>query len=666
MSCLIAAVVAAEDPFAKAEAVWERDINRPPLLFRLRAMRAIAKTGDPRAIRLLAARYQKPRLPKDHERYQLARVAGDYLKKPEHAQGLWAWASRHKHDEDSWLWFNAMGAEARNRDVKRLTDLVQGKGNVFVRAATLEALGAAGSDHALDMIPGLLSHTLLAESCAGVLYARRSTLGSKRFRAAAEPVIELLSNDGVPDRTKLTIARRLAGVFGVETVSLNPLYWKQLLYYQDVKDLKGPTRAARPNFFGIEGTGKRIAYVIDMSDSMTKELTPVEKAAAEDALRLDLDWGRIRSRFDLARACLVASLGTLTPDVSYVLIGFGKKARMLRSTKGLVKATRNTVAGSIRELRGIKPGKRPAGRAFGTLWGETNLHAAMLLAYRLRGRKVDKSPEHVRNFRTGIDTMFILSDGAPTDDDYGAIDKFGGGTVTTDRETKEKAKRGAGSAFYMGPYRSTDSLLRELDRLNLFRKVEVHCIAMGEASSELLRRLAERGLGRYRSMGRLSTDGFVRGWWIIGPFDAKKKETWADEEFPEKGIELKKEHAFDKRKARWKRVRANRKGYVNLDSKFRPRTNVAAYAFAEIYVGAAQRATLHAGSDDGMRVWLNGKLVHSVLEKRKHKVSTDQVPVQLEAGVNRLLVKVCELNGAWGFSVRINDAQQNALSFVLR
>jgi hypothetical protein len=664
---LLCAAAAAQDDFKKAKAVWDKNINRPPLNFRLTGMRAMARTRDPRALRLLAGRYAKPRLPKDHERYLLARLGGEFFTRPADIDGLRAWRTRHRKDEDGWLWYNALRAEAASADVSRVVKLARGKGNVFLRAAALEALARAGREESLRLIPGLTTHPVLAESCAAVLRRRREALATPAFRDAALSVIALLEDKAADRHTQLVIARQLAQVFRVKTVALHPAYWRQQLGYQEVKDLKGPTRAGRPQFFGIEGTGERVVYLVDMSDSMTTPFTGVERAAARAALPgLDLEWTKLRSRFDLARACLKLSLWQLPPDATYMIVGFGKKAKLFRSTKGLVKATRAHIDASVRELDGIRPGPRPPDRAYGTLWGATNLHGALLKAFQVRGRKLVRRSEHVNGFRDGADTIFVLSDGQPTEDDFAANDKFKGGTVTKDTETGEKGQGGAGTVRYYGPYRNRKNLLGDLARLNLFRKVEVHCIAMGEASSNLLRRMADLGLGRYRSMGRRAREGRIDAWWIIGPFDAPDLKSWADAEFPEQGIDLDREHEFDKRRARWKHVHANQKGIVDFNWQFFPRDMVAAYAYAEIFMDPACDAVLRVGSNDGVRCWVNGALVHSNLVTRNHEADEDQVAVRLERGVNRLLVKVCDVKGSWLFSVRLTTTAGAPLRFVNR
>jgi pimeloyl-ACP methyl ester carboxylesterase len=95
---------------------------------------------------------------------------------------------------------------------------------------------------------------------------------------------------------------------------------------------------------------------------------------------------------------------------------------------------------------------------------------------------------------------------------------------------------------------------------------------------------------------------------------------------------------------------------VNLRKLLSPATRTAAYAFARIVVPTARAARLLLGSDDGVRAWLNGALVRERLVKRGHDPDNELVPVELRAGVNRLLLKIDQTGGGWAFSARIVDA----------
>lgn len=67
-------------------------------------------------------------------------------------------------------------------------------------------------------------------------------------------------------------------------------------------------------------------------------------------------------------------------------------------------------------------------------------------------------------------------------------------------------------------------------------------------------------------------------------------------------------------------------------------------------------AVLHLGSDDGVKVWLNGRLVHSHLVFRPVRAGEDTVRIMLRQGPNELLLKVVQGYGGWGFACSLTDA----------
>ena len=102
----------------------------------------------------------------------------------------------------------------------------------------------------------------------------------------------------------------------------------------------------------------------------------------------------------------------------------------------------------------------------------------------------------------GADTIFLLSDGAPSWDDFGIKDKdYGEGRVVSDFEYRKPAPRTA-RLEYHGPYVRLHWLEEDVRRMNVFRKVQVHCIGIGEANIPLLRRIAEDSMGEVYLFGK--------------------------------------------------------------------------------------------------------------------------------------------------------------------
>ena len=65
-----------------------------------------------------------------------------------------------------------------------------------------------------------------------------------------------------------------------------------------------------------------------------------------------------------------------------------------------------------------------------------------------------------------------------------------------------------------------------------------------------------------------------------------------------------------------------------------------------------------AGSDDSLRIWLNGVLIRSIPKTREATPDEDRIEgdrVALRPGENRLLVEVSQRTGEWGLYLRLED-----------
>jgi hypothetical protein len=324
------------------------------------------------------------------------------------------------------------------------------------------------------------------------------------------------------------LARCFARIFKSNKIYLeSSAPWRQMLQAEDARTVKIDPRYApqkRPTFVGIEATGKRIVYVIDMSDSMLTPLTareqkilrgPVsgtrkgkkkkeEKDKSPLLAEKDLDWKKIKNRFDAAREYLIISLRSLEPDMHYAVIGFGEQADFFRSTPGLVAASKGAVNNTISELRAYRAGPKGDNRPHGTLKGTTNMHGGLRRAFMLRGKGLAKRGEYVdpKTFSSGCDTIFLLSDGNPTWDDWANTDSRDKGDQVGDPEMGGGGDQSATTLNFPGPYARNRHLFEDVQRMNLFRQVEIHGIGIGEASRSFLEALAGNGLGRVRMIGK--------------------------------------------------------------------------------------------------------------------------------------------------------------------
>jgi HEAT repeat protein len=78
-----------------------------------------------------------------------------------------------------------------------------------------------------------------------------------------------------------------------------------------------------------------------------------------------------------------------------------------------------------------------------------------------------------------------------------------------------------------------------------------------------------------------------------------------------------------------------------------------AYARTSIHCDQEQSARLEVGSDDGLKVWFNEKLVITHNTFRGLTPGSDKADITLKSGWNSLLLKVTQLNQGWEFCARI-------------
>ena len=107
----------------------------------------------------------------------------------------------------------------------------------------------------------------------------------------------------------------------------------------------------------------------------------------------------------------------------------------------------------------------------------------------------------------------------------------------------------------------------------------------------------------------------------------------------------------DKIELTWEAVKA-KDGFVDMQGGV-VRDYVVGYAWAEITMPAATDAWLGLGSDDGVKIWLNGEPVHDKWIRRQSRIDDDVVPLHLKQGPNRILIKIQNATIDWSFIYRL-------------
>jgi CubicO group peptidase (beta-lactamase class C family) len=166
------------------------------------------------------------------------------------------------------------------------------------------------------------------------------------------------------------------------------------------------------------------------------------------------------------------------------------------------------------------------------------------------------------------------------------------------------------------------------------------------------------------SYSNLTDNAFMKNWWIIGPVkikgigtnpeDQKQKEYFDKDELTSVTVNPKKELAPIKigdTTLAWKSVKC-KDSIIDFIKLFGQRDYTVAYALAEIKMDAPAKIMVGIGSDDGIKLFVNGVLVHTNWIGRATTPDDDMVILDLKKGSNQLLVKVQNMAYGWSFCMR--------------
>ncbi len=177
----------------------------------------------------------------------------------------------------------------------------------------------------------------------------------------------------------------------------------------------------------------------------------------------------------------------------------------------------------------------------------------------------------------------------------------------------------------------------------------------------------------------LKPDEFMRNWLVLKsipvsteksgePAEEVQKKAFAEDSLKGQGGEAKArprpglKQTIGQRELEWESVKSN-SDVIDLKAGNSPSDYSVAYAWAEIELPEKTKGVLGLGSDDAVKVWLNGKLVHENWIARPCAPDDDIVPVDFAAGKNQLLLKVQNIRGDWSFTCRLlsQELQANKL-----
>jgi len=158
---------------------------------------------------------------------------------------------------------------------------------------------------------------------------------------------------------------------------------------------------------------------------------------------------------------------------------------------------------------------------------------------------------------------------------------------------------------------------------------------------------------------------FIHDFMLIGPFPNPLPQKSSDETCPgfvkdyltdvggENGVKpfINQKVDFNKKSFKWISYHSESEKN-NFKKVFSPNDEVVCYAAIWLNSEMEQEKLFGLGSNDGIRVWLNGEQILNVHQHRTVSVDNEYIRLKLKKGRNLLLIKVGQSLGAWGLVVR--------------
>ena len=116
-------------------------------------------------------------------------------------------------------------------------------------------------------------------------------------------------------------------------------------------------------------------------------------------------------------------------------------------------------------------------------------------------------------------------------------------------------------------------------------------------------------------------DTYLTDWWIIGPFDNREGKGLFQVYPPENEIDMEKSYlGINNQKVFWRKIENHLSGYIDFTKLFKESEIGVAYAYMPLNISQPGDYRLGIGSNDGARLWINGKLVldHMIARKAEH------------------------------------------------
>jgi hypothetical protein len=262
---------------------------------------------------------------------------------------------------------------------------------------------------------------------------------------------------------------------------------------------------------------------------------------------------------------------------------------------------------------------------------------------------------------------------APISPDDRTPPAISGVTITPDSTSATVAWKTDELSSTLADYDTTTALAHSYESENLVRVHSAnltgltpgaaYCVKIG--SADAAGNVRWSGNYTFQTTGSAQTTGpYVRAWLLNGYYPNADSATRLSKDYLGGESSVSPTAGSVSGGKTWFR-RDSPTDYLDLAKEFGGPYYCAAYAHTYVYSSAARTVAMWMGSNDGIKVWLNGTVVWNNNAYRSFTIDKDKTNVALKAGWNRLLVKVSQATGSWGASVKLCDAYGNPVTGLI-
>jgi len=154
--------------------------------------------------------------------------------------------------------------------------------------------------------------------------------------------------------------------------------------------------------------------------------------------------------------------------------------------------------------------------------------------------------------------------------------------------------------------------------------------------------------------------GYITRWKLLAPVP-----TVEGTSVGEPDVDFTKSYAIGDRTLVWREYATDSPtGVVDLVGIYGPRGDAVAYGYGEVNLPKAQEIQLKIGSNFGAKCWVNGTEIGSFDALRFYQPDQNTLKATGKQGVNKILVRISQMNPISAFSVRLTDSEGKPINLT--